>query len=731
MNEREFYSMKSIIAALALSCAVISVKAQDTVRINLNFKRITEGASAFDRSKYMVIHDDLDGNEWESDVQKKQFLEDYDVYFGRNNGGIVWEWNNTRPDPNRAGWPDISYMTQRGNSAKNSYASKTFTHQFESRYKHMMIGGQEHMFPHGQATSRGGLVYEGFEATAEFYAHYLDKFFGSGGTTGKPKPQMLEVINEPFVKVNSLGTTREEMSRYHNVVAKRVKELNPDVLVGGYTAAHPAFESGDFNHWRNNWKTFIDIAGENMDFFSFHLYDFSQNTSDKSLDQYRSGSNIEAIMDMINHYSYLKLGKTLPWSISEYGWLCKECPGGYDQREDWYNVRSFNSMLVQLLERNYQLLNAIPFMLLKANWAKPAGAEYNTYGPRLLREIGEVPGEPAHGGWVYTDLIQFWQLWANVKGTRVMTETSDPDLLADAYALGDTLFLILNNQEMQPKTVALEYFTSQNNGVTNLLIKHSHAKNDLALLDTMSYFKPIEKVQLDAQATMILEYHLTEPIDLNQKVDEHLYFADKYLQPITYWTNMNFNINGVSLGDRGQAVLKIGLGRDHGKSLQPQLLVNGTPVTFPKDWRGYDQKTRDSFFGVIDVPVPYSLLKENNTITLRFSDGGGYVTSMVLKTASFSASLNSATDKNTITGLKAMGMQPEAPRVYPNPVGDVLYLQNVRSGSLVSVYNVQGLLVDQQRLVDDRLNVADLRPGVYLLNVSSDGNSYQSKFIKK
>ena len=74
-------------------------------------------------------------------------------------------------------------------------------------------------------------------------------------------------------------------------------------------------------------------------------------------------------------------------------------------------------------------------------------------------------------------------------------------------------------------------------------------------------------------------------------------------------------------------ILRIGLGRDHGKSLQPKVTINGTEITVPTDFRGYDQKTRDSFFGVIEIPFDYSLLQANNQVVVQFADAGGYVTS--------------------------------------------------------------------------------------------------------
>ncbi|MEO1451911.1 MAG: hypothetical protein AAFV07_20435, partial [Bacteroidota bacterium] len=419
--------MKQLIFLLCL-CSLIPelLKAQDTIDINLDVRHIVGNTSEFDRSKFIVLHAGITDNEWDSDAQRQSLLEDYDVYLGRNNGSIVWEYNNTQEDAGNPGWPSLSQMQSRGANAVNWYANRPEAHQFENRTANMQIGGQEFMFPNGQLTNPPGnsgitpWAYADFDALAEFYANYLTYYFGNGGADGRQRPRMVEVMNEPFVKANKLGTTRLEMTRMHNIVAERIKQDHPDILVGGYTAAHPAFEAADFNHWKNNWKLFIDTAGANMDFFSFHLYDFLNQPDKPWNEKQRRGSNIEAIMDMINHYSYLRLGETKPWSISEFGWFCPDCDGPYYPERDWFNIRSFNLMMLQLMERPDQILNAIPFMILKARWAHNTSQdEYNTYGPRLMRELGEQPGEPAHGGWVYTEFIKFFELWANVKGTRI------------------------------------------------------------------------------------------------------------------------------------------------------------------------------------------------------------------------------------------------------------------------------------------------------------------------
>ena len=731
--------MKNLLLLL-FSCLVcsISTKGQDTLDINLNMKHIVGNSAEFDRSKFMVYHESITGNEWDSDEQRASFLIDYDVYLGRNNGSIIWEFNQVRENPNKKGWPDPLHLQEKGKQTINNYATKTAAHLLEDRTVTSMEGGQmSPMYPNGQKTKPSSCCsdatpweYDGYEAVADFYSNYLTYYFGNGGTTGKQKPKMLEVLNEPFVKANQYGTTNLEIAKMHNVVAERVKKDHPDVLVGGYTAAHPAFESANFNHWANNWKLFIDEAGENMDFFSFHLYDFVGDV-DTMVEKQRKGSNIEAIMDMINHYSMLKLGEVKPWSISEYGWFCPSCDGPYYPERDWYNVRSFSSMLLQLLERQDQIVNAIPFLLTKATWAhNKAEDEYNAYGPRLMRELGEMEGEKPHSGYVYTDLIKFFQLWANVKGTRVDTKANDFDLLSDAYVDGNKLYLILSNLDQEERNVKLNISDLTSYPIDNIMVKHAYEINLLTQLDTMNYTEHLEEVTLGSEATMILEYTFSNTFEIDETKTENLFYATSYLQEIKANTPISLSINNVTKGDQGEAILRLGLGRDLDKSLSPSLSFNGTKIPFPKDWRGNGQENRDRFFGVIEIPVPYELIEANNTVSVEFGDDGGHVTTLILKTFDLSVPVERSTFNtgNTDEPL-GLGSYMNDLEVYPVPADHLLHIKGLGNHEHYQIISLSGkvMISSDEKTID----ISGLKNGVYILSTSSEEGIRSRKIIKQ
>ena len=78
-------------------------------------------------------------------------------------------------------------------------------------------------------------------------------------------------------------------------------------------------------------------------------------------------------------------------------------------------------------------------------------------------------------------------------------------------------------------------------------------------------------------------------------------------------------------------MLRLGIGRERGRSLKPVVRIAGRALTVPDDWVGGDQSGRRNFFGVIEVPVPMSLVTSAPTVEVLFPDSGGKVASAILQ----------------------------------------------------------------------------------------------------
>ena len=227
-----------------------------------------------------------------------------------------------------------------------------------------------------------------------------------------------------------------------------------------------------------------------------------------------------------------------------------------------------------------------------------------------------------------------------MNGTRVDVTSDDPDVHIDAYVDGNKSYVILNNQNTSSTKVNLNLFGNVGKYVQSVFEKNMYWGGSAVALDETTHTGDISSVTLGSEGTAILEYTFASSVTVDETSDETKYYATTYFQPISTGVANTFNVNGVSKSSAyGEAVLRLGMGRLSYRSKQPTVLVNGTEVTVPTDFMGHEGDSRSRFFGVLDIPVPYDLLQANNTISVTYSDNGGYISSVSLRVYEFSADL--------------------------------------------------------------------------------------------
>ncbi|WP_066965761.1 agarase [Microbulbifer sp. Q7] len=658
----------------------------DTVKVdfNLNMRHTVGGASEFDRRKFITVHASNTENDWfggnsqsagapndDPDLMTN-FLEGYDVYLGRDTGGMKWQLSQLPEDGARPGFIDVEAAKTNGGSARWNYTQSNtdnaaLARKHEHRATDMIVGGQQHPYwPNGDDTGMGwsfstaDTQEEPFgTAVGHFMATFLYEYFNRGedDAYGQPKPVFLEVMNEPLYELVDYpkdvdeGTTPEDVFHFHNAVANELRAYrdqwgqasHENVLIGGYTVAFPDFEKSDFNRWEERDKLFIDIAGANMDFLSVHFYDFPAFNGTRQL---RRGSNVEATFDMLEQYSLIATGERKPFVISEIGATVHSMMNDpWSPERDGYKLRALNGLTMNMLERPDQILKSIPFVTIKAEWGRQSDTV--PYTNRLMRQRKEASGETGDA-WVYTEFVKFYQLWSDVKGTRVDSWASDLDIQVNAYVDGDTAYLVLNNLEQEDTELSLATLGVAGNSLQSVTIKELHYGRDgKPVLDERDTTDLPEMYTLKSEATTVLQLTYADTIVIDDDLTETKYYADKYKQAIITDAKLQFAINDVVVADNGEAVLRLGIGRDHGKSLTPMVTVNGNAVTVPEDYQGYDQyydgKGRAQFFGVLEVPVDLEYLNEDNSVEVVFDDDGGFVSTATLQVFNSSAALTRGT----------------------------------------------------------------------------------------
>ena len=368
--------------------------AQITIDIHPNFRHTVGGVDNFNRKQLLKIHADQTEPDWtfgnnfgDFGDLRDSFLNTCDVYMGRNTGGISWYINQIQEDPNRAGFADPSHLAQLGQSVRNAYANQPTIHQYEARNELVIAAQHQPFFPDGTLTGQGWALANG-TATGEYMGRFINEFHGGNG---QPKPDYIEVMNEPLYKFVTVGDLSPiEVFNFHNEATDAIRVQVADIPIGGYCAAFPNFEENNFQRWHQRWKLFMDTCGDRMDFWSIHFYDFNLDFNNRRI--LRRGSNLEATMDMIDHYSMLSFGEVKPYVISEYGGRALSMESDpWSPLRDWHTLKSWTSMLLTFSERPQDILSAIPFVIVKATWGTQSNG--NPYPWRLCRLNNETAGE--------------------------------------------------------------------------------------------------------------------------------------------------------------------------------------------------------------------------------------------------------------------------------------------------------------------------------------------------
>ncbi|QBG46776.1 beta-agarase [Verrucomicrobia bacterium S94] len=603
----------SLVLGMILLPVVLPAEALVEVKLHPSVVRNIGGVTEFDRNQFITIHEGPRNSRLK---EYYSYLEDeLDVRYGRDGGSLSGAARGVPADPDRPDFPDIEQMKLRG--AKHIQRSEWRRDADPLQIRNTIIcthPERMHPMPENDYTEWGPRTMEG---VAEFYAHFLKYYF-----TDETRPAYLEVLNEPFVHADEIGTTAERMAEQHVHVAKRVRELNPDVMIGGYTAAWIEVEQHDFRHWFNWEKMFIDTAGEEMDFFSYHTYDGVNVTGEP---RNRTGANTEGIMDLFDTYSFLRLGAAKPQVISEYG---KIPEGGmanhiYSSERTAGQLYSLNGQLIMFMDHPDRIMKTVPFILGKGLWTYRPDREKEAANPFLLWRM------KSDGSFVETELSLFYHFWKGVSGQWRWSSSSNPDVRVHLLADGKKLNLILVNLDSKEKKVNLTGLPDIGNGRVSFRSLETHGKAPRFHEGELK--RVPDTVKLHPGHSMLLNLELEKAMPTRRTVREHRVYATDYMKDIVEGEAVAFTFPETPTG-KGSAFLRITPGREKGLAILPdQVRFNGEPLEVPDNWAGDEQKGRSTFFGTLAVPVPVNLLREVNEVEIVYPDSGGRLACAVLQ----------------------------------------------------------------------------------------------------
>ncbi len=609
--------MRSIVALTALAISASSAFSEP-VKITVDPARVRNigGVTKFDRAQFITIHESFGGKDL-TEEDRRYLKEGLEARYGRDGGFLSSQAKRVKADPKNPEMPDVADIQRK---AKEFRATVSTDPSDMADMRDVIFCTHPelmHAMPENRHAAWGPRSYE---AVAEFEAQMLKHYF-----TSENRPRYLEVFNEPFVKADRIGTTLEAMAEQHNVVAKRVRELNPDVLVGGYSAAWVELEMSNFNHWKKRQKMFMDVAGENMDFFSYHVYD---GVNVEGNPRVRTGSNTEALMDITDSYSHLKFGVAKPLMITEFGMIPEGGmePMTYSAARSARMLYALNGQLMTYLDHPDRLMRVVPFILGKGMWtydsskgkAKPG--EANCF--LLWRKDAE-------GRFVETDLSKYYQLWKGVAGEWRWSSSSNPDVRVQTWADDKRLIVALANLDHGAQQVELGGL--ENLEVDSVLVRTLGTDGDAPELKEVEVSEVPNSLKLADGMGALLFIRLKEAVEPKAVVREHRVYATEYLKDIEAEKPIRFRFEKVPTGS-GTAILRLSPGRELGRQVLPgSVRFNGKPLAIPSNWAGDDQAGRANFFGMIEVPVDMKEVTGSCEVEVVYPDTGGKLASAVLQ----------------------------------------------------------------------------------------------------
>ncbi len=616
-------------AAIALCGAITTVEAAEaTISVTPTTQRYFGEESKLDRSKFIRFHD---VSTKDDDAEYAKLRRDYNF------------------PSNYIGGRRFSYPIGKCKTGKiPASTKKTYT-------------GVRQVNDYIATTSPGALFYDKTlnYAEVDFMPHiksvseYVAKALRD---EWEYVPKYLEPFNEPMIHAADFcksvkGAERRKaveavityICKYHNEVGKAVKSMPElkNVKMMGFGSAFPEFESNNFGLWNSRFKQFIDTVGDNIDILSFHLYDGSgvNNAGGR-----RSGSNIEAIMDMLQTYSFIKHGKPMPMAITEYGRLVPNQPeweaqsgakgnthaeGGPKQKVTVSNynpvtnaqaVRSQLHMVTSFMNRQDEIVYTVPFTIGRA----PLTAMYCK---------SSLWVKQPDGTYEYSNRRFFFEMLKDLKGDNVAIKSSNVDIQTLALVDGKSLHVMLNNLYDEACDVSLDLAPAGD--IQSVSIKTLKIYTDKEpVCETKSYKSVPKSLKLEYGETAVITYTYKKAIKFRDEVVRVKHYSADYLLPIKAGVVNTFKFSGVKSSKGGDAVLRLGVNRAHELVKEPTMVkINGTEVKITGDViKGYNQEGRKQFFGSLEIPFDISLIRSgDNVVEVSYAVAGGFTTTAILQ----------------------------------------------------------------------------------------------------
>lgn len=501
---------------------------------------------------------------------------------------------------------------------------------------------------------------ERFEAAADSIVEFFTTIKAAGGSA----PSYFTTFNEPFWRAAG-EEAREQFYAFVRVLSERMERVHPEVQISGPCTAW-FWPEADWNVWENGWeKSYIETVGDRVDAYDLHPYskgywawtensrgvfDPAKQQDEPSLYEGQFNGN-HHIWDFGRLNGYLDLfaahhlrnwggGEPRPVIISEFGRQSL-----YPQMGPWENdFRYFMYMTLvtrfwmTFMERPEVRLT-VPFILAESD----AG-----YSPLRGQAIYTRPGAPEDMRLVRTPFHAFYAFFRELKGRRVPLAmraggTGDARYLSRAAYLNDsTLYVLLHNGKGYPRhplkiSLGMIAGTDSDGQPLRLVaqgIKRLRWEGPVPArvgvanpegrlrIDGEDEYEPLDDLDgliLQGEETAIIKLDLSGVPAIGHRVTELVSYSTSTVQDISGKGPHEVEVTVPQWqGEMVRAWLVLGLAREGGFSVNPNLRVNGRNVGEVD--LGFS-KGIAAFHGPVRVPLPPECVQFGvNRVSVQFPE---------------------------------------------------------------------------------------------------------------
>jgi hypothetical protein len=716
------------------------VSAQTVVDIQPNVTKSIAGHSVLDRNKYFNLC--YTGVNFEAVVGNttisNRYLNDLEIGFGRSLSLVAAATKYTKnivQDAARPGYVNVPYLIANakptnGNTAPSATIKARFPTNIGNLYTDNHNSYPSFMPKEVYAGSTDSLPVNKV-AAAEIAVSLLKYNF-----TDWTRPPIFEPINEPTWQLLDKAKMLTNLADFHNQMWIKAKSLGVSTLIGGACSSFSAYYNGNYGDFRK-FSDFVDATSGNLDFYSFHIYDFHRwdSINHKQIGRVTSGLPLEGIMDLVAAYGKVTYNKDLKFYSSEHGgtlnvadqkkamqkwFIGSGTDFAYDMKAksitDFLMVNSCISNTMVFMDRPQLVEKVTPFILM----------ESFAWDPKYHASILVANNYTDKKNWYESAQIHFFKYFQGVKGRRILTKCAHPDVQQQAYVNGNKLMVLLNNLSDNSITLSLNYPTLN---LDSLVLRRLVRNADYTPTFSQSKVADAQSITLTGKESAILFCNYSQPISESYQVEENPYYATEMMRQFS--TNSLFNVSIPSLSNIEYAYLRIGVGRGTGTDRNISVWLNGTQLTVPMELSAARLEDTSGYGSTKIIQVDKALLQVVNVVKVAFNDA---------KTGGIGTVTLCVGTKKAPSAVNIIDAEPASlDQNFPNPaIGSTVLsfsLTNPARASL-KVYDVAGKEIQtvasgnfQPGKYQYNFSTKGLTKGVYFYRLTTESGDFNRKMV--